>query len=298
MAKSKPVPGMITDPQKALAYMLQPNTNIITFQSAKSGERRTFRIKPMDKTAVAEKGIKDQRFFVSFLNGPENTRDYKYLGQILNGEFTLTKKSRETGITEQTPSFVIFKAAFDTLKVCKKIPSLLSVFHSGRCGKCHKALTVPQSVADGFGPECVNSVYATSPCPVPDVKPISVTGQPAKQKVFTTADGGSFLDRPVSGRTMYRTGQKINGRAAAQLVYGRPAKQSALKAALEQSLKSATFVVCGHEVTREQDAQINQMIDQYKSEGPENYYHDGEITEEEAFKVAYNMFYHQIVGRA
>jgi len=234
MAKSKGIPGTITDPKKALAYMLQPNTNIVTFQSAKTGERRTFRVKPMDKVAVAENGIKDQRFFVSFLSGQDNTRDYTYLGQILNGKFTLTQKSRATGITEQTPAFVIFKAAFETLMVATTMPKMLLVTHSGRCGKCHKALTVPQSVNDGFGPECVNSVYASQKavCPVPDVKPVSFGGTAAVDRVHMQAL--NTIANPTPHRYTPPT-PKMGGYAAAAALYA-PAK-SALVTALENSLE-------------------------------------------------------------
>jgi hypothetical protein len=31
---------------------------------------------------------------------------------------------------------------------------LLEVWHEGRCGRCGRALTVPESVERGIGPEC------------------------------------------------------------------------------------------------------------------------------------------------
>jgi Family of unknown function (DUF6011) len=239
MAKSKGIPGTITDPKKALAYMLQPNTNIITFQSAKTGERRTFKVKPMDRDAVREKGIKDQRFFVSFLSGPDNTRDYTYIGQILNSQFTLTQKSRATGINEQTPSFVIFKAAFETLLTATIMPKMLQVTHSGRCGKCHKALTVPQSVNDGFGPECVNNVYATekAPCRMPEVDTRVVDGLVDRvhmQALNAIANPTPHRYTPPQIRTA-RTRLGVSGRDVATALYA-PAK-SALVTALENSLE-------------------------------------------------------------
>lgn len=288
MAKSKGIPGTITDPKKALAYMLQANTNIITFQSAKTGERRTFRVKPMDKAAVAEKGIQDQRFFVSFLSGPENTRDYTYLGQILNGKFTLTQKSRATGINDQTPSFIIFKAAFETLMTATVMPKMLQVTHSGRCGKCHKALTVPQSVNDGFGPECVTTVGALAPCPVPDVKPISVGGTAAPQpnKFRYVPRGGESL------RTA-RTRLGVSGRAVAAALYGRPATTADGGSFLDDKV----LIVAGCEVSNQQDAEIRAKIEEYKANGPENYWQDGEVEEPEAFECAYRKFYRQLEAR-
>lgn len=274
MVKDKGTPGTITDPKKALAYMLQPNSNIITFQSAKTGERRTFRINPMDKLAVAEKGIRDQRFFVKFLSGSDNSNDYTYLGQILNGRFTLTQKSRTNGITEQTPSYVIFKVAFETLLATTVMPKMLQVTHSGRCGKCHKALTVPQSVNDGFGPECIEKVMATAPCPVPEIdtrilKGITSPAAPTKSCIHT--------QHGTECRTPFLC-------ARASRESGRPAPTKTVRRN-------------GVDVPLELDARIRQAIDLYKSEGPENYYHDGELKEEEAFKVAYNRFYHDLMGK-
>lgn len=34
------------------------------------------------------------------------------------------------------------------------IPPSLEVWHEGRCGRCGRALTVPESIASGIGPVC------------------------------------------------------------------------------------------------------------------------------------------------
>jgi len=34
------------------------------------------------------------------------------------------------------------------------------VFHEGACGRCGRTLTVPESIASGFGPECIRYVCA------------------------------------------------------------------------------------------------------------------------------------------
>jgi hypothetical protein len=33
-----------------------------------------------------------------------------------------------------------------------------TVHHEGRCGRCGRTLTVPESIESGFGPECINYV--------------------------------------------------------------------------------------------------------------------------------------------
>jgi hypothetical protein len=38
------------------------------------------------------------------------------------------------------------------------IPGMLEIWHEGRCGRCSRKLTVPESLKSGFGPECAGKV--------------------------------------------------------------------------------------------------------------------------------------------
>ena len=40
---------------------------------------------------------------------------------------------------------------------------MLEVWHEGRCGRCNRALTVPESIASGIGPECAKHVLGPAP---------------------------------------------------------------------------------------------------------------------------------------
>ena len=242
--------GTIKDPKLALAYILQPRKNTFTFQSARTGARYTFQVKPLDKEQAKQNGIKDMRFFVKFLCGQDNENDYRYLGQILNGVFSLTKKSRESGLSETTPAYIAFKTSFDAL-VAGRMPESLEVIHSGRCARCGRKLTVPQSVKDGFGPECIHLVNgAVAPCPLPELKPLSVVGKavPAQGELYNALE--QSIAKPAA---------KVNGTPAVQNV-------------------------------GELDMMIRARIAEYRREAPENYYHDGELDEKQAFNVAYNKF--------
>ena len=86
-------------------------------------------------------------YFVSLLSGPDNENDYSYLGMIRDGRFTLTKASK-AGV--QAPSVVAFEYFM-------RVPVLhpqMQIRHEGRCGKCGRVLTVPESIDAGIGPEC------------------------------------------------------------------------------------------------------------------------------------------------
>jgi hypothetical protein len=38
------------------------------------------------------------------------------------------------------------------------LPESVEFFHEGRCGKCGRKLTTPESVTAGFGPECIKTI--------------------------------------------------------------------------------------------------------------------------------------------
>jgi hypothetical protein len=38
------------------------------------------------------------------------------------------------------------------------MPDALEIWHEGRCGRCARRLTVPESIAQGFGPECIGKI--------------------------------------------------------------------------------------------------------------------------------------------
>lgn len=121
----------------------------LTVVSRKTGNRFTYRI---DAPVKDDKRDLSSDFrFVSVLTGPDNTSSYKYFGYVRRGVYFFgTKKSK---VTEDAPSV----RAFDWLwrKVSAGVlPADVEVWHEGRCGRCGRQLTVPESVASGFGPEC------------------------------------------------------------------------------------------------------------------------------------------------
>lgn len=147
----------ITDPQDALGYILAGNATL-TLVSAKSGARFTYKV----KKAKEERGSAfdfqapldaDTRpWFVSLLNGPDNVGDYAYLG-ILKATAPGMIHTRKSCASERAPSFVAFDWAIRQLRA-GRLPDALEVWHEGRCGRCGRRLTVPESVASGIGPEC------------------------------------------------------------------------------------------------------------------------------------------------
>lgn len=119
--------------------------SVFTIENTETGNRFTYRVKKADD---------GEAWFVSLLSGPDNISDYRYMGLIRNSSFRRTAKSK---ITADAPSFRAFQWCWPRL-LRNDLPPNVKVHHEGRCGRCGRVLTVPESIESGFGPECINHV--------------------------------------------------------------------------------------------------------------------------------------------
>jgi hypothetical protein len=117
---------------------------IITLESLKTGAHFTYRIREK-----AEEG-RPVIHFVSLLAGQDNENDYIYLGLLREGRFCLTKASK-AGM--DAPSFKAFNYFWNS-DHGDELPAQLVIRHEGRCGRCGRTLTVPESIDLGIGPDC------------------------------------------------------------------------------------------------------------------------------------------------
>lgn len=118
-----------------------------TLRSKRTGVRFTFK--------VTQKG-EGAPHFVSLLTGSNNEADYAFLGTVFEGKtFKLSPKSR---IGAGAPSAKAF--AWLWLGLGQGVLSeQVEVWHEGRCGRCNRLLTTPESVERGLGPECVKHAH-------------------------------------------------------------------------------------------------------------------------------------------
>ena len=141
-----------TSAQDVRKFVLGGNARF-TIESAATGTRFTYKVVATDDAPGAKPGV----FFVSLLSGPDNESDYQYVGIIPQDDplsFRLTMKSR---VGEGAPSVIAFKWFWWQIGQ-GRLPASLRVWHEGSCGRCGRTLTVPESIASGFGPECINHV--------------------------------------------------------------------------------------------------------------------------------------------
>ncbi len=100
-------------------------------------------------------------YFVSLLTGPDNESNFTYVGILLpdnGGEIRMTSKSRyrDDAIPVQLVRRVMQRIFTDTVHVMEE--KGFRLHHEGRCCRCGRKLTVPESIESGIGPECAGKL--------------------------------------------------------------------------------------------------------------------------------------------
>jgi hypothetical protein len=135
--------------EDAQAFALAGNA-IITLQSLKTGAHFTYKVTKANPEKSAAKGYanSDETYFVKVLaGGSADEGEWIYLGMIRNGTFALTKASSRFLDAPSYKAFLYFWRS-------RQLPTELVVRHEGRCGRCGRTLTVPESIDLGIGPDC------------------------------------------------------------------------------------------------------------------------------------------------
>lgn len=156
--------GLLSFAGEIRTYVLGGNSTF-TLVSKKSGERFTYQVRSAKKNRDANWSTGNQdrsQYFVSVLTGGDNVNAYTYMGMLkqdINGEFrfTLTRGSK---IRDSAPSCVGFVWFWNLLEQGCIVHKNLEFWHEGSCCMCGRKLTVPESVADGIGPECRSKAMA------------------------------------------------------------------------------------------------------------------------------------------
>lgn len=119
--------------------------SIFTVRNVVTGNRFTYKL-------TRKKSLKegdDDVVFVKVLSRPDNTSDYTFIGTIFGG--TTYKHSSKSPFGSDAMSS---KAIDWLVRNAKSLPENVEVWHEGKCARCGRKLTVPDSIQSGFGPEC------------------------------------------------------------------------------------------------------------------------------------------------
>jgi len=115
----------------------------VTVHNPKTGNHRTFRIRTQPDNAEFAPGER----VVSLLTGPDNEGDYRGFGFVMaDGRIRLWRRCQT--------------ATFEAYARILMNPDHYAIHHGlefmseGRCRRCNRTLTTPESVASGIGPVC------------------------------------------------------------------------------------------------------------------------------------------------
>jgi hypothetical protein len=121
----------------------------LTIVSSRTGARFTFKfVRP------EEEPHKERCIWVRLLNGPDNESNYAFIGTMWPADFSTVKRSRASKVGEDAASYKALSWILRAVYVDDSRLDQAEIWHEGRCGRCGRKLTVPSSIASGFGPDC------------------------------------------------------------------------------------------------------------------------------------------------
>lgn len=148
LGSTESVGGRIVDAEAARTYILGGHATV-TLVSLKSGTRFTYRV----VAAPPRPSNPARGYWISLLTGPDQ---YAFLGTLfIHPQGSSYMPGRRSRVTADAPSQRALAWAWSELSA-GRIPVSLEVWHDGRCGRCGRQLTTPESVATGIGPICAS----------------------------------------------------------------------------------------------------------------------------------------------
>jgi hypothetical protein len=143
--------AQISGAKHQLDFVMGGNSTF-TVRSARTQTRYTFKIREREFEGSSKMHL------VKVLIGQNNEDDYLLFGKVVNGQFSLTAKAKASGITYETGYVIaimwVLKNLFGGVE-----PKNTEIWHAGRCGRCGRKLTVPESIEIGLGPECATKGF-------------------------------------------------------------------------------------------------------------------------------------------
>lgn len=142
--------GNITQ-DKALEFMLAGKAEFI-LHSTKTNDDFKFELTKKESREDKDKFI----YFLNVLNGYEKT----YAGVVWFDNKTQEFKFSQGKKGNISPTEISIRSLMFVLNklLRKEIVQYLDVFHVGKCGKCGKKLTTPESILTGLGPVCAKAI--------------------------------------------------------------------------------------------------------------------------------------------
>lgn len=154
--------SQITDFEALEPFVLGGNATV-TVVSKTTRSRFTYRVE-QKRVGRRKNGETDEQYgarkrraqdgarFVKVMTGPDNQNSYTHIGHINeHREFRLDGSSR---ISAGAPSVSAWRWFWSAVRTQSNKLDQCEVWHDGRCSRCGRRLTVPESVSSGIGPVC------------------------------------------------------------------------------------------------------------------------------------------------
>lgn len=117
--------------------------SIFTVKNPKTENRFTYKV---------QKSKKGDLSFASVLTSPDH---YEFIGTLFSDKNF--RRSEKSTISNESKSVLVFKWLIEKV-VSNKLPEFIEVWHEGCCAKCGRRLTTPESIVNGYGPECIKKI--------------------------------------------------------------------------------------------------------------------------------------------
>jgi hypothetical protein len=143
-----------------LPFLLAGNA-VFTLENTRNGARFTYKVQQcVEEDSATGQRVAKPLHVVKVLTGPDHTNDYQYFGHIKDGhEYTYGRKAR---MSAEAPSVKAFAWLWDWLQASQPLPEQVLVSHEGRCGRCGRVLTTPESIRRSYGPDCWTLLHPTA----------------------------------------------------------------------------------------------------------------------------------------
>jgi hypothetical protein len=147
-----------------LKYVLAGNS-IFTIRNSETGNRFTYKVTKKVVDDRRNPTVKRTLYFVKVLTGKQNTSDYSFLGTIFTNPdpdpnievYYAYSHSSKSKVGECAQSAIVFRWFFEKV-IADEVPECIEFYHTGRCLRCGRLLTVPESIEIGYGTECIKYV--------------------------------------------------------------------------------------------------------------------------------------------
>ncbi len=151
--------GELSDAAAISRFVLAGNSTF-TLVSLTTGTRFSYRVRA--PKLLSASALLPTLWFVSVLTGPSNEADFQFMGSVFRPHSTVLAAreglryhpSPKSKVSRTAPSSLAFRWFVSRLAAGRGPAPVGEFWHEGKCGRCGRKLTVPESIASGLGPEC------------------------------------------------------------------------------------------------------------------------------------------------